>query len=211
MQYNFAARVSWLCGVEDETLIQTGPSEKYGGKAMKAITGCLGLLMIIALIPGAGGATLPSSCGPQHTKAHVQLNRSPAKLAAIPSGDARLVFVQQPEPCYGCAVVQVGVNGRWVGRNEGKSWFAVTVPSGEQHVCAWWATRMIVLRSIGLDHRIVLTDLDAKAGQTYYFKARIDSSGSSWPTLRFHQISSDEGEFMVSHTRESIASFKTKK
>lgn len=175
---------------------------------MKPIAGCLCLLMMLILTPGASGAKLPASCGPEHVSVHVT-KQSGAKLPGVPAGKARLVFVQQESFCYGCSLIQVGLNGKWVGRNQGKSWFAVTVPAGEQHVCAWMKARVMALGFIGVDRRVALTDLDAKAGETYYFETRI--GGKSSPKLFLRRISSDQGKFVASNAPETIAQFRVKK
>lgn len=176
---------------------------------MRAMAGCLCLLMMLILTPGARGAKLPASCGPQHVSVHVQKKRDPAKLGAVPAGEARLVFVQRMGFCLGCGrVVRIGLDGKWVGANKGSSWFAVTVPAGEHHVCAWWDAPLI-----RLEDRMKLTDLDAKAGQTYYFQTHVNTNAGANEVSRMwlRSISRDQGAFLVSRSKRSIARFETQK
>lgn len=207
LEYKFAeGELDWLL-LNRERLWRGLGRLKLREEKMKPIAGCLFVLMMAVVMPGASGAKLPASCGPEQVSAHVTKG-SGAKLQGVPLEKARLVFVQQQGFCYGCSAIQIGVDGRWVGVNQGKSWFAVTVPAGDLHVCAWMKARIMALGFAGLDRRVALTDLDAKAGQTYYFETRI--AADSRPRLLLEPISGDQGQFVASISKETTSKFKRK-
>jgi hypothetical protein len=174
---------------------------------MRSIAGYLCVLLMLIVMPGASGAKLPASCGPRHSSVHV-IKKSGGKLPGVAAGDARLVFVQDQGFCYGCSAMQIGVDGKWVGMNQGKSWFAVTVPPGEQHVCAWMKARVMAFGFVGTDHRVALASVDAKAGKTYYFETRI--GGSSQPRTILRKISKDQGKFVAANAKETITKFRNR-
>lgn len=169
---------------------------------MKPIAGCWCLLMMLVVAPGANGAKLPASCGPQSTTVSVQTKKERKKLAAIPAGKARLVFVQQLGVCPGCGVVRIGLDGKWVGANKGNSWFDVVVPAGEHHVCGFWN-----FSHTGLENRVRLTELDAKAGQTYYFETSALTAQYEVNRLRLTSIPRNEGAFLVLRSKVSLSRF----
>jgi len=85
----------------------------------------------------------------------------------------------------------MGVDGAWVGANEGRSYFGFVIDPGVHHLCVsgQWS-RLISPPLIAL-HRVV-----AKAGEIYYFRVRFLYSRSGGINLGLEAADEDEGQFL---------------
>ena len=80
--------------------------------------------------------------------------------------------------------MRVGVDGSWVGANEGKSYFFFQVAPGEHNVCTEWQSGTFKKSSERVGEAIHLT---AEAGKTYYLRLNFGYQ-------RMHLELSDEAE-----------------
>ncbi len=159
------------------------------------------LAVSILLLPSALAKTptLPPSCGPVKPVIRIRTSKHDHPPIAVAPGSATLVFVQRIPVCTGCSagrvgVTRIGIDGSWVGGNEGNSYFAVTVTPGEHHVCAYWDT----LELSGED-KLWLTDLTAQLGHTYYYKVEVLPDWEQrQPMLRLKALQPDEANFLIS-------------
>jgi hypothetical protein len=144
--------------------------------------------------------TLPDACGDDKVKFNVSHEKGqPAPVA--PAGDkAQIVFVEEMDknaPCLGCSVTtRIGVDGAWVGANQGNSYFAVPLTPGEHHVCTDWQSAFGSLKA-----KIGLTSFTAEAGKTYYYKIKVTMKQLSQNTmdreLELVPMTEDEGKYGV--------------
>jgi len=167
---------------------------------MKAPLAAFAAAVLLFPYLAAVAQTLPPACGLSGQTLKVKTTKSAHAPIHPAPGTATLVFANNESECIGCAVVNVGVDGHWVGANQGNSYFAVAVAPGERHVCVYWSVREAYLRSV-----VDLTELHAEAGQVDYFRTDVDNgSRTGQPQLRVWAISPDEGNFLVSQS--SLAS-----
>ena len=142
---------------------------------------------------------LPDSCGDDKVKFEVSRQKgAPAPAAADPD-KARIVFIEwidKSGSCIGCQITtRVGLNGAWVGANQGNSYFTLDVAPGEQHVCTDWQSRFGRLKS-----KIGLTSFPAEAGKTYYYKIKVTLKQIGDYTdydLDLMPVSEDEGKYRM--------------
>jgi len=80
--------------------------------------------------------------------------------------------------------MRVGVDGSWVGANEGKSYFFFQVAPGEHNVCTEWQSGTFKKSSERVGEAMHLT---AEAGKTYYLRLNFGYQ-------RMHLELSDEAE-----------------
>jgi len=93
-----------------------------------------------------------------------------------------------------------------VGADRGNGYFAVLVAPGEHHVCASWFAPLA-----RMENKIGLAELQAEAGQMYYFEIKVGSPGANEaPVMRLKSISGDMGAFLVSRSKTSVATPKNK-
>ena len=115
-------------------------------------------------------AAAKEACGPQETSFDVEALRVPASTPIDP-GKALIYIIEQesstPAFCIGrCGglTLKLGLDGRWVGAVNGSSYTMFSVEPGEHHICANWQSHVKKL-----SEKVVLQDLTAEAGKTYYF------------------------------------------
>jgi hypothetical protein len=147
--------------------------------------------------------TLPDACGDEKVKVNVAAHE-PSSVPAASATSAMLVFVQRlSESCIGCSVTRVGLDGTWIGANKGASFFSVTTAPGEHHVCAFWGAP-----GARTENKVELTELEALAGHVYYFEIEIGPRSTGEFAMRLKPISADMGTFLVSRSKQSVATPK---
>jgi hypothetical protein len=104
-------------------------------------------------------AAPPAGCGPVNVAFAVKLNQ-PQVISDPESGKA-LVYVVQD---YGHVTIRVGLDGAWIGANQGNSHFSFSVAPGEDHLCANWQSKLAEYSSL-----YSLANFTADPGKTYYF------------------------------------------
>jgi hypothetical protein len=136
------------------------------------------------------------ACGSTNVKFDVK--PSPAELPASgPDAGKALVYVIEDmgpaaEECLGgCITVRVGLDGDWVGANQGNSHFSFSVSPGEHHLCSNWQSSLASRSSY-----YSLANFTAQAGKIYYFRTRI-WAGDKIPWLDLDRVNSDQGRYLV--------------
>jgi hypothetical protein len=148
--------------------------------------------------------TLPEACGDERIKVDVTAQKPSSALPAANATTATLVFVQRlSESCIGCSVSRVGLDGTWIGANKGAGFFSVTTAPGKHHVCAFWDAP-----GARTENKVELTELEALAGQIYYFEIEIGPRSTGEFAMRLKPISADMGTFLVSRSKQSVATRK---
>jgi hypothetical protein len=138
-------------------------------------------------------AASEAACGPKDAKfdAKQDVTQHPTPE---PDADKALVYVVQEigqEHCKGCALTKVGLDGAWVGANQGSSYFFFSTDPGEHHLCLNWQSRFE-----GLSRAFAMADFTAAAGKVYYFRARIFPGHYDY-SFDLDLINSDQGKFLV--------------
>ena len=169
-------------------------------------------LFCLALAIGYQGrcATLPDSCGDDKAAIHVTTHKDRPPQAASDMGKARVVFIETADKNALPVTTRVGLDGTWVGANQGNSYFESSVSPGEHHVCADWQLAHRYLKdSPALDL------FTAEAGKTYYFLVKVGwtpnvdavqlSRYDGNMTLKLSPVNEDEGKYMVQNSKFSTA------
>ena len=89
--------------------------------------------------------TLPQACGDDKVKFDVTTEESQAAPAAPAEGKAQIIFIETENErvtLAGDATIRFGMDGAWVGANNGNSYFALTVDPGVHHLCASWQSSL---------------------------------------------------------------------
>ncbi len=138
-------------------------------------------------------AAAQAACGSKDVKfdAKQDLTQHPTPQ---PDADKALVYVVQEigqEQCKRCALSKVGMDGAWVGANQGSSYFVFATDPGEHHLCLNWQSRFE-----GRSRAFSMADFTAAAGKVYYFRARIFPGHYDY-SFDLDPINSDQGKFLV--------------
>ena len=145
-----------------------------------------------------------AACGPLDIRFDVTAEENQHPTGQPEEGKALVYVVQDGEfICLLCSTTtRVGEDGKWVGANDGQSYFYFYVTPGEHHFCTDQQTK-------SEDNRIAaLAPLTAEPGKTYYFRARVrlrferERDERVW-ILDLDPINSDEGQLLVASSNFS--------
>ncbi|HEX2776625.1 MAG TPA: hypothetical protein VHN10_08305 [Candidatus Acidoferrales bacterium] len=142
--------------------------------------------------------TLPDACGDDKVKFDVTTAEAEAAPSAPAEGKAQIIFIEtenQRVSLAGDATIRFGMDGAWVGANNGNSYFALTVDPGVHHLCASWQSSLGSLKK-----NIDLTSFTAEAGQVYYFAAVV-VVGRDIVTLGLTPMNEDEGKYRLTTSK----------
>ena len=139
-------------------------------------------------------AAAQAACGPKNIKFNAKQDNTQHPTPE-PDKDKALVYVVQElgqMKCEGCALTRLGLDGNWVGANQGSSYFFFWTEPGEHHLCLNWQSRFE-----RLSQSIALANFIAEAGKVYYFRARIFTGHGGDYSFDLDPINSDQGKYLV--------------
>jgi hypothetical protein len=175
---------------------------------MRALVGVL-LFASSVLAQNQTPPTVPqSACG----RGDVQYDVKKDQGQHIPEADPTkaLVYIIQDEQtvglCITCAITtRIGLDGSWIGANNGRSYFFFAVDAGQHHLCANWQSSYG-----GVSRLIGLIGFTAEAGKTYCFRSRIlaFSNKEDAPYLDFGAPNPDQAQYLISISPYSISRAK---
>jgi len=118
------------------------------------------IVALLAAFPlaQAWAANLPAACGSTDFRFEVKQDKTKHELVQPEPGKALVYFFQDTGPSV------IGIDGAWVGANEGHSYFSVAVDPGEHHLCA---------KVIVHDNPLELAHFTAESGSVYFFRGRV--------------------------------------
>jgi hypothetical protein len=173
------------------------------------MTRILGPFLLSAFLACAGQAaanTLPDSCGDDKVKFDVTTQEGQPLPPAPPAGKAQIIFIQtenQMVTPFSDATIRFGMDGSWVGADNGNSYFALTVDSGVHHLCASWQSVLETFKK-----NVGLTLFTAESGKTYYFVAQVTVTSRDNVTFALSQLNEDEGKYRLKLSKLSTSNPK---
>ena len=169
----------------------------------------LGFLLFAscALTPAQPVAT---SCGPSDVKFDVKHDNTQHSLTQADPGKA-LVYVievfRKPPGELGNPTIRVGLDGTWIGANQGTSYLSFAVDPGEHHLCTNWQS---MWKRLSDQHS--LTSFSAEAGKTYFFRVQthVESEGRDSQVwyIDLQPVNPDEGKYLVATAPLSVSQQK---
>ena len=147
--------------------------------------------------------TLPDSCGDDKIQFDVATQKKPPAPAPPADGKAQILFLEnenQPVGPFMHATVRFGMDGAWVGADNGNSYFALDVAPGVHHLCANWQSALGSFKK-----NVDLTSFTAEPGKVYYFAASVTAESQSVVTFGLSQLNEDEGRYRVGFSELSTS------
>ena len=145
----------------------------------------LGALPVLAQNEAAAARTA-AGCGPSAEMFGVETTDLKHPVGQPEQGKALVYFfvdfVTSP-------TMRVGVDGNWVGANDGKSSFFFQIAPGEHNVCTEWQSGTFKKSSERVGEAIHLT---VEAGKTYYLRLNF-----GYHRMRLELSDEAEGHFLI--------------
>ncbi|MGA7916295.1 MAG: hypothetical protein WCA00_13740 [Candidatus Acidiferrales bacterium] len=170
------------------------------------------ILFAVLLLASSAFAQTPAplanpeaACGQNDVQFDVK--KDPAQHLPETNPSKAVVYIIQDERpigvCIKCTITtRVGLDGSWIGANNGASYFSVAVDPGEHHLCANWQSHFSVASRL-----IGLIGFTAEAGRTYYFRIRILDVGGNrnLPDLELDAPNVDEARYLIATSPFSVS------
>jgi uncharacterized membrane protein YgcG len=129
----------------------------------------LGSTLVLA-VQARAKTILPDACGDDSVKFNVKTEKNQPAPAPPPAGKAQIVIINN------AGFARYGIDGAWVGANDGNSYFAVTIDPGERHLCVKYNISAMYPGRVKQETAMVAS-VTAEAGKVYYFQSSQGASG----------------------------------
>ncbi len=121
----------------------------------------------------AAGARAAAGCGADKVQFEVAADKKLHTEGKAEAGKA-VVYVfederRDPNQRLGNVTIRIGLDGKWVGANHGKSYFFFSVEPGQHALCANWQSSFRMYSKLAS-----AASLTAEAGKVYYFRASVE-------------------------------------
>jgi hypothetical protein len=166
-------------------------------------------LFCLVLAPAAQSraATLPGSCGKDSVKFDVAAKKSKSKLPSPAAGKAQIILLENENQMIGPfmhATVRFGMDGAWVGADNGNSYFVLEVTPGLHHLCASWQSAFHQFKK-----DVDLTSFTAEPGKNYYFSANVTVASKEEVLFDLSQLNDDKGQYRAELAKLAVSKAKT--
>jgi hypothetical protein len=142
-----------------------------------------------------------AACGPKDIRFDATEDATQHPTPQPEPGKALVYLIQDlgEVQCSGCALTKVGLDGTWMGANQGSSYTFFPADPGERHLCVNWQSRL------GWRSRaFAMANFTAEAGHVYYFHTRISVSRYIY-AFDLEPVNSDEGKYLVASSAFSVS------
>jgi hypothetical protein len=166
---------------------------------------CLALFaFFVAALPAiaqdqAAAARTAAGCGPSQVLFDVKTDDSKHPVGQPEDGKALVYFLVD---FVTAPTMRVGVDGKWVGANDGKSYFFFTAEPGEHNVCAEWQSSTFKKSSERIGEALHVT---FEPGKTYYLRLNF-----IFQRLQLALCDEAEGHFLIGSSLYSTSQPKKK-
>jgi hypothetical protein len=156
-------------------------------------------------------AAAEAACGPKNVNFDVKQDATQHPTPQPEPGKALVYVVEDLGQCPDCggvgrivsdvsgAIIKVGMDGSWVGANQGSSYFFFPADTGERHLCVNWQSRLEVH-----SRAFAMANFTTEAGKIYYFRARVFPGEHDY-SFELDPINSDQGKFLVASSTYSLS------
>jgi len=155
-------------------------------------------------------ARTAAGCGPGNADFDVKTDNKQHPLSQPEPGKALVYFLHVETQDGGVinkgwVTSRVGIDGRWVGANHGKSYFSVPLDPGQYVVCTDWQSRIKTY-----SRQSAATSFTAEAGKVYFFRTSVMeiTAIQRTPGMKLELIDNAEGQLLVSSSALSTPQAK---
>ena len=155
------------------------------GEAMKTIMTTFFLSFLSCCAFGQDKAAMSvaeAACGSRGLGFKVTADKSQHPTPTPEDGKALIYVVQKDD-----ASTRFAADGKWLGALRRRTYLLASIDPGEHHLCA--------IGRIGLWSHVSLQELNAKAGETYYFVTEYGQLEGN--LFAIHKIDPDQGKYLV--------------
>ncbi len=146
-----------------------------------------------------------AGCGPAETQFNVKTDKNQHPMAEPPS-DKALIYIFEDEKRddkvfqLASVTMRVGLDGKWVGANHGRSYFSFVAQPGEHHLCTDWQSSFKRYSRLGSALTVSL-----EPGKAYFFRVQVEYLPDRPAAVKLEQLDSAQGQFLVSSHALSTA------
>jgi hypothetical protein len=149
-----------------------------------------------------------SACGSFNEKFEVKTNAKQHPLASVEAGKAQIYVIEdwdwRDRGRINRPTVRVGMDGKWMGADQGDSYVSFPADPGQRHLCVSWQ------QGIGsANNMIAVYGFEARPDQTYYLRATMARGEGLSHALSLEPLNIDQAQLLLA--RYPLASSTVKK
>jgi hypothetical protein len=163
-------------------------------------------VLLVAAIHAEAATPLPDSCGDDKIKFEVKTQMGQTAPAAPEAGRALLVLLEIENHMvtpFHDATVRWGMDGAWIGADNGNSYFALAIDPGVHNICANWQSSLKAFKK-----NVDLTSFTAEPGHTYYFQVDVNVESKESVSFAITQLNDLKGQYLVKTSAQSMSKLK---
>lgn len=148
-----------------------------------------------------------SACGPFSTNFDVKTNKTQHPLAQVEAGKAQVYVIEDWNPAdrgrINRPTVRVGMDGKWMGADQGDSYLFFPADPGEHHLCVSWKSG-----AGSWNNLVAVYGFNAKPDQTYYFRASMPRAAGISFSLILDSLNIDEARLLLAQYPHAMSAVK---
>jgi hypothetical protein len=153
----------------------------------------------------AAAALASAGCGPDNVNFSVKTDKSQHPEGQPDAGKALVYIFEDEKLDPGINIdsnitTRVGLDGKWVGADSGKSYFFFSVDPGDHSLCADWQSSLA-----SRSKQAGAASLSATAGDVYYFVVKVDARTHDQPALRVEPVDPAEAKILIASSSLSTS------
>jgi Protein of unknown function (DUF2846) len=162
---------------------------------MRVLTGACALLLFTSALFAEdqwAAARAAAGCGPNEAQFTVAKKRAEHPVSQPEAGKALVFVFDDPDTNdieLAPAITRWGVDGKWVGATDIKSYFFFPLEAGEHRLCT---SRQSRFKS--LNNRSAALTFETQPGKTYYFRTQPQGGGHEHDRHRLELVPVDPAE-----------------
>ncbi len=148
-----------------------------------------------------------SACGSFDVKFDVKTDDKEHPLAPAEAGKAHIYVIEdwdwRDRGRINRPTVRVGMDGKWMGADQGDSYVFFAADPGQRHLCVSWQEGMGSSNNL-----IAVYGLEAEPDQTYYLRANIARGESVLHALTLEPLNIDEAQLLLARYPHASSTVK---
>ena len=157
----------------------------------------------------AAAARTAAGCGPNEEQFSVSKDKNRHPVGQPEAGKALVYVFDDPDVSsiqIGQSITRWGLDGKWIGATDARSYFSISVDPGEHRICTSRQSRFKAVQDVS-----AAMSIKAEAGKTYYIRTQPRAARRSHNEAGVEVVAVDPAEAQILIAKAGLSTFAAKK